>query len=289
MSNIAPYKELREDAWKSMQFGAGVILSAFDVNNPLEIPSNDDIIATTTGGITFDYTNNWTDLADGVDNAAKGMKEFRRIESTDVTFSFDSLTFNSDNIKWAIGTADKVKVSDSVTEIVPRYNVKDSDFETVYIAAPKTDGGGIVIECKNVISENGLSVKTEDGGKGTMSMSFRCCPSIYEQTKPPIKIYEISAPELTVLTVTSEAGLTTGKSEITISGYTLGSGESFKYKLGTVVEDVEYGDIIGVDFTTITSGASIDATTGQKITVVAVDADGYAIAVGDATVTAAGE
>ena len=119
MSNIAPYKELREDAWKSMQFGAGVILSAFDVNNPLEIPSNDDIIATTTGGITFDYTNNWTDLADGVDNAAKGMKEFRRIESTDVTFSFDSLTFNSDNIKWAIGTADKVKVSDSVTEMFP--------------------------------------------------------------------------------------------------------------------------------------------------------------------------
>ena len=52
------------------------------------------------------------------------------------------------------------------------------------------------------------------------------------------------------------------------------------------MEAVEYGDIIGVDYTTITSGTSIDASTTetQKITVVAVDADGYAIGAGSATV-----
>lgn len=93
-----------------------------------------------------------------------------------------------------------------------------------------------------------------------------------------------STPTLGSITVSSAEGATSGKSTITLSGYTLGSGESYVYKThATTAPAVTYGQKLGSTWTAIASDDSITATDGHKITVAAIDANGRAQAAGNAT------
>lgn len=286
MSAINPFKKISANAWNDFQIDAGVVVDEYDLSNPYDEPDDDNIIFTTSGGFHLQHKNNYKDQAEDVDNVPNGMKEFMTIESTDITLDFTALTFNPACVSWGLGAADSIAMSNGITKIVPRNNLKSRDFKTIYCIYPLMKGGALVAKLSNVLSENGFDIQSDKTNKGKSSLSLKVHPSIYSQNTVPVEYYHIPAPELTELTVSSAAGSTTGKSAITISGYTPGSGESFKYKLGTAAEDVEYGDIIGADYTTITSGTSIDASTTvtQKITVVAVDANGYAIGAGNTTV-----
>ena len=93
-------------------------------------------------------------------------------------------------------------------------------------------------------------------------------------------------PELEEITVTSAAGTASGSTKITVSGYTPGSGESYVYKVGDTAPAVRFGEIPDYTWTAWNGSADITAATGKKITIVSVDADGKAVAAGNATVTA---
>lgn len=96
-----------------------------------------------------------------------------------------------------------------------------------------------------------------------------------------------STPTLQSVVVTSAAGTASGDSKITLSGYTLGEGESYVYKTAaTTAPSVTYGQKLGSTWTEITSGSDITpATSHTKITVAAVDAQGRAQAAGNQTLT----
>ena len=283
----SPFVKISEDTWQTLQYDAGVLLSEYDITDPLAEPDSEDIIATTTGGFNLKHTVNYKDLAEDIDNVPNGMKEFMAVDNYEITLDFTSIKFNKDNLEWSLGAADTVEMSGGVQKIVPRNNLKQSDFKTIWLVLPLMQGGALAVKLGNVLSSSGLNIQTSKNEKGTNSITLSVHPSVYAQNTVPVEYYLIPAPELDELTVTSSAGTTAGKSVIGISGYTLGTNESFKYKLGTAVEDIEYGDIIGVDYSEIDDEDEIAATTGQKITVVAVDADGYALAAGNATITAA--
>ena len=93
-------------------------------------------------------------------------------------------------------------------------------------------------------------------------------------------------PELEEITVTSAAGTASGDTKLTLSGYTPGSGESYVYKVGDTAPSVRYGEVPDFTWTAWNGSADITAATGKKITVVSVNADGKAVAAGNATVTA---
>lgn len=95
-----------------------------------------------------------------------------------------------------------------------------------------------------------------------------------------------STPSLGSVTVTSAAGTAVGDSKITLSGYTLGTGEKWVYKTAaTTAPAVTYGQNLK-SWTEVTSGADITpAANHTKITVAAVDANNRAQAAGDATLT----
>ena len=96
-----------------------------------------------------------------------------------------------------------------------------------------------------------------------------------------------STPTLGSITVTSEAGTASGDTKITLSGYTPGTGETYKYKMAaSTAPTVTYGQKLGSGWTTMTSPANIAAGTNTKITVAAVDANGRAQAAGSANITA---
>ena len=91
-----------------------------------------------------------------------------------------------------------------------------------------------------------------------------------------------STPTLGSITVTSTDGTAVGDSNIALSGYTPGTGESYKYKTAKdTAPTVTYGQKIGTGWTSITPPSDITpAETHNKITVVSVDANGRAQAAG---------
>lgn len=92
---------------------------------------------------------------------------------------------------------------------------------------------------------------------------------------------------LSQLTVTSEAGESSGTTVLTVSP-DLADGNSYKTKVGTTVTLPSYGAAVGSDWTTWDGSQAIQATTGQQVGVVEVDSGDNAVAGGTATVTANG-
>ena len=89
---------------------------------------------------------------------------------------------------------------------------------------------------------------------------------------------------LGVLTVTSAAGTTSGKTAISVSP-ALTSGNSYKYKTAATVALPALNDPTA-DYTAWTGSAEITATTGNEIVIVEVGSVGEVKKAGKATVTA---
>lgn len=108
----------------------------------------------------------------------------------------------------------------------------------------------------------------------------------FDTYEPTIERPNFSIKSLATLTVTSAASATTsGDTAITVSGYTKGSTDLYKYKVDTAAQTVRAGDNLS-SWTTWDGDDEITAATGKKITVAVTDANGYALAAGSATVTA---
>lgn len=91
--------------------------------------------------------------------------------------------------------------------------------------------------------------------------------------------------DVAALTVASAAGSASGKTAITVTE-TKGSGNTWKYYVGTAAESVVYGqDVSGG--TTWDGSADITAATGKVLTLVEASSAGKALRVGTVTVTAA--
>jgi len=87
------------------------------------------------------------------------------------------------------------------------------------------------------------------------------------------------------LTVASAAGTAVGDTALTVTGYTLKSGESWAYKVGDAAATVLPGEVVA-GWTAWDGDDDITAATGKKLALVAVNAAGQAIAYGSVTVTA---
>lgn len=107
----------------------------------------------------------------------------------------------------------------------------------------------------------------------------------FYSTAPEVVRPDFSITDLTALTVVSAAGTNPGDTALTVSGYSLKSGEGWRYKVDTVAPTVAPGqDLSG--WTAWDGTDDITAATGKKIAVAAVNAANQAIAAGSATVTA---
>lgn len=107
----------------------------------------------------------------------------------------------------------------------------------------------------------------------------------FTATSPAITRPNFDVAVLATLTVESAAGTAPGDTKITVSGYTKGTTDVYKYKVADAVQSVFAGDDLS-GWTTWDGSADITAATGKKITVAVTDKDGFALAAGSATVTA---
>lgn len=190
------FTRVSEDAFDTLQLDAGVLLSSFDLSDPYTPPDDEDIIATTTGGINPTCTPTYSDFGEDVDNVPNNMMEFKHLDGWECAMAFSSIKFNAANTKWALGAADISDVTGNlgIKKITPRGDVKLDDFSDLWWVGDKADGGAFAVKLINGLSTGGLSIQSTKNGKGTSQMTITGHVSIKNQDVMPMEFYDIPAP-----------------------------------------------------------------------------------------------
>lgn len=179
-----------QDTFEALQLDAGVLLKTFNPNNPVA-PSDEDIICATTGGITVAAVPTFSDFAEDVDNAPVNVKEFKHLDSWECTLSTTGLGTSPELIKLALGCAD----INGVTHIVPRRDLKQTDFSDIWWVGDRADGGLVAVQLLNALSTAGFSLQTTKNGKGQVSLTITGHVSLDAQDVVPMQFYSIGPDE----------------------------------------------------------------------------------------------
>lgn len=177
-----------QDAFDGLQVDAGVLLKTFDPTNPVA-PADADIICATTGGINPVCTPTFSDFGEDVDNVPNNMMEFKHLDGWDCSLSTTSLGTTPELIKMALGCAD-IDGTDS-TKIIPRAELKQTDFSDIWWVGDKANGGCVAIQLKNALSTGGFSLQTSKNGKGNIALTITGHVSIAAQSEVPMVFYSI--------------------------------------------------------------------------------------------------
>lgn len=156
-------------------------------------------------------------------------------------------------------------------------NAKGILYEDVEVTTGNMPGSLVT---EGVVYEDRLPAAIESTAEAVL-------PGITVITASPAVVRpDFSIDGLKALTVQSSAGTAVGDTALTVTGYTLQSGESWKYKVTTgTAATVLPGEVVS-GWTAWNGSADITAATDKKLALVALNAAGQAIAYGSCTVTA---
>lgn len=270
------FTKVASDAFEALQLDAGVLLSAFDPENPYVAPTDSTIIATTTGGINPVCEPTYEDFGEDVDNVPNNMMEFKKLTGWNCTMGFSSIKFNAANVAWSLGASTTTTLSNSVKKIVPNRNLALADFGDIWWVGDKANGGAFAVRLKNALSTGGLNIQSNKNGKGTNAVTLTGHVSINSQNDMPMEFYDIP-PQSSAGTVPVVQNLSHATSSFT--GTSVSEGGSLSATITAASNySLEAGDIVvtmgGVDITalccTISTTGSISiskVTSGVVITV----------------------
>lgn len=178
------FSKVSENTFSELQVDAGVLLKEFNPASPELLDEN--IICATTGGINPTCVPTYSDWAADVDNAKNNMKEFMRLDGWTTSLGFTALNTTAEVIRMALGAADVEAVSG---KIVPRGDLKDTDFADVWWVGDRSDGGLVAIRLINALSTSGFSLQTTKNGKGQIAVTLSGHYSIQDQDTVPMEFY----------------------------------------------------------------------------------------------------
>lgn len=179
-----------QDTFKALQMDAGVLLKTFKPANPTA-PADEDIICATTGGIKPSCKPTFSDMGEDVDNVPVNMKELKHLDSWECKISTTSLGTSPELIKLALGCAD---IEAATSKIVPRAELKQTDFSDLWWVGDRADGGCVAIQLKNALATSGFELQTSKNGKGQISLELTGHVSMNAQHDVPMVFYSIDPP-----------------------------------------------------------------------------------------------
>nr|DAL16898.1 MAG TPA_asm: major tail protein [Caudoviricetes sp.] len=194
------FTKIPSDAFQKLQINAGILTTDFTPSTG-EVGA-DGQIGATTGGVTFTATPTFSDFGEDIDNCPKNMKEFKRQDMVEAKMAGTFINADTKTAKLLCGAAD-IDASDT-TKVVPRTDLKDSDFTDIWLVGDYSDkngaknGGFIAIHLMNALSTGGFQLKTADKAKGQFAFEFTAHYSLAEQDKVPYEIYIKAGTEETV-------------------------------------------------------------------------------------------
>ena len=118
------------------------------------------------------------------------MKELKHLDSWDCRMSTTALGTSVELIRYSLGAAD---VTASSGKIVPRKDLKQTDFADLWWVGDKADGGLVAVKLINALSTAGFSLQTTKNGKGQISIELTGHVSIDDQETMPMEFYSIDA------------------------------------------------------------------------------------------------
>jgi hypothetical protein len=254
---MGAFTRIPENTFTGLQLDAGILLRNFDPASPNVQDAN--IICATTGGISVQAIASYVDLFEDVDNAPNNMLEGKKLDGWDCKISTTALGNDPETIRLALGAADKAG-----KRVVPRRDLKQSDFSTIWWVGDRADGGFVAVKLLNALSTGGMSLQTTKNGKGQISIELTGHVSISAQNKVPMEFYSADPVEYTVTNTLShvtsnntDATAVKGQSYLAAltpaEGYTLGTatvtmgGENITstvYDDGIIVIDEVTGNIV---------------------------------------------
>jgi hypothetical protein len=185
------FTQIPADTFKQLQLNAGILLSDF---TPADGSFDaDDMLGATSGGVSFTAQAEYSDFAEDIDNAKKGMKEFKVLDSWTATMSgtFASLTAALAKMLVGAGVIDGTNAN----KIVPRNDLDQADFSDVWWVGDYSDktgatnGGFLAIHLMNALSTGGFQIQSGDKAKGQFAFEFTGHYSNTAQNTVPFEIY----------------------------------------------------------------------------------------------------
>ena len=261
--------KIPQDTFQELQLDAGVLLNAFDPDNPA-VPDS-AIITATTGGITVSCVPSYSDLGEDVDNCPNNMKELKKLDSWACTISTVCLGTSVESIRLALGAAD---ITAATSKITPRRNLEQTDYSNIWWVGDRADGGLVAIKLMNALSTGGFVLKTAKNGKGQITLELTGHVSINAQDTMPMEFYSLDSStahaveqRLTNVTSTFEGNsiANAGHLEATLvaeTGYTIAS--VIVMMGGVDVTSTKYTSGTGkVDIASVTGDVEIIATANE--------------------------
>lgn len=255
-----------QNTFDALQMDAGILLKRFNPSAPAIIDS--DIICATTGGITVSCVPTYSDLGEDVDNCPNNMKELKHLDYYDCKVSTTSLGTSPELIKMSLGCAD---INAETSSIVPRADLKQTDFEDLWWVGDRADGGFIAVQVKNALSTGGFSLKTTKNGKGQISIELTGHVSINAQTVVPMVFYSVDPEDVDAWSVNQILSHITSS----FTGSSVENEDAFEtiltadagYSIANVVVTMGGEDITATAYDDTDSTISIASVTGDIVIV----------------------
>lgn len=185
------FTRIPENTFNGLQLDAGILLKNFNPENPAV--QDADIICATTGGINPQCIPTYSDMGEDVDNCPANMLELKKLDGWDCKISTTALGNDPETIRLALGAADKAG-----KRVVPRRELKQSDFTDLWWVGDRADGGFVAIRLMNALSTGGFSLQTTKNGKGQISLELTGHVSIASQNVVPMQFYSADPTEYTI-------------------------------------------------------------------------------------------
>ena len=183
--NKGDFTKISSTAFNAIQTNAGMLLNKFNPADPAS-PADADIITATTGGINVVCQAEYTDFGEDIDNVPSNTKELKQLSNWTCTMSTTALELSAEVIRFALGAAD---VDSNDSKIVPRRDLKDTDFANLWWVGETLDGGWVAVKLINALSTDGFSLQTTKDGKGQISLTITGHVSIAAQNVMPMEFY----------------------------------------------------------------------------------------------------
>ena len=183
---MGKFTVIPQDTFDELQTDAGVLLKTFDPENPVA-PTDESIITATTGGINVVCQPQYSDFGEDVDNVPNNVKELKHLDGWDCRISTTALGTSVEAIKLSLGAAD----IEGTTKIVPRADLKQTDFADLWWVGDKANGGLVAVKIINALSTGGFSLQTTKNGKGQISIELTGHISLAAQKTVPMVFYSM--------------------------------------------------------------------------------------------------
>lgn len=177
------YSKITKAQFDEMQTDAGVLLRSFNPSAPSIEDS--DIICATTGGISLSIEPSIEDLSDDVYMMDSHTIEMMSITGYSVSADFTSLSSSAQMIGLALGAAS------TSNGIVPRYELRNEDFQDIWWVGDRFDGGLVAVRFINALSDDGLSITAQPKGVGNLAVHITAHTSFDLGGAVPVEIYSV--------------------------------------------------------------------------------------------------